>query len=298
MLYPILYYLVLVPLSSLPYFLIQGISSGFYYLLYYVFAYRKKIVLQNLRNAFPEKSEKELRVLCRRFYKHLCDTVFEGLMCFTITRESLMGHIRCSNPEVINAYFDQGKSVIIAIGHYGSWEFFLTGLNALIKHQLVIIYTPLTNPFMEKKMMQARESFGTRMISKSEVKSFFEEKQSQTTATLFAIDQWPAKAKKPYWMTFLNQETAVAFGTEKYAKDSGQAVLYARIRKEKRGHYVIDFTAVCDDPKNKEYGFITESITRLLENDIQKEPAYWLWSHRRWKQNRAEVEAENKSTSV
>ncbi len=293
MLYPVLYYLVLVPLSSLPYFLIKGISSGFYYLLYYVFSYRKKIVLQNLRNAFPEKSEHELRVLCRKFYKHLCDTVFEGLMCFTISRSSLMKHIRCENPEVINAYFEKGQSVIIAIGHYGSWEFFLTGLNALIKHQVVIIYTPLTNPFMEKKMMRARESFGTRMISKSEVKSFFEEQTTQPTATLFAIDQWPAKAKKPYWMRFLNQETAVAFGTEKYAKDSGQAVLYATIRKEKRGRYAISFTPVCNEPKNTAYGFITESITRLLEKDIQKEPAYWLWSHRRWKQTKAEVEAEN-----
>ncbi len=291
MFYPILYYLVLVPLSSLPYFLIKGISSAFYYMLYYAFAYRKKIVLQNLRNSFPEKSEKEIRALCRRFYRHLCDTVFEGLMCFTISRNQLLSHIRCGNPELINTYFERGQSVIIAIGHYGSWEFFLTGLNALIKHQLVIIYTPLTNPFMEKKMMQARESFGTRMISKSEVKSFFEEKPEQPTATLFAIDQWPAKAKKPYWMTFLNQETAVAFGTEKYAKDSGQAVLYATINKEKRGKYVISFVTICDEPATSQYGFITESITRALEKDIEKAPAYWLWSHRRWKQTRAEVEA-------
>jgi KDO2-lipid IV(A) lauroyltransferase len=142
--------------------------------------------------------------------------------------------------------------------------------------------------------MRARESFGTRMISKSEVRSFFSEPVSQATATLFAIDQWPAKAKKPYWMTFLNQETAVAFGTEKYAKDSGQPVLYARIRKEKRGSYVLDFSPVCDEPKLTAYGFITESITRSLEKDIQNQPAYWLWSHRRWKQNRSEVEAENK----
>jgi len=296
MLYPLLYYLVLVPVSSLPYAFIKGISSGFYYLLYHVFGYRKKIILQNLRNAFPEKTEKELGVLCRKFYRHLCDTVFEGLMCFTISRKNLMQHIRCSNPEMIDSYFEKGKSVIIAIGHYGSWEFFLTGLNALIKHQLVIIYTPLTNPFMEKKMMTSRESFGTRMISKSEVKSFFEEKQSQPTATLFAIDQWPAKAKKPYWMNFLNQETAVAYGTEKFAKDSGQVVLYASIRKEKRGHYAISFCPVSDHPKETSYGFITESVTQLLEKDIRNQPEYWLWSHRRWKQTKKQVEAENSSS--
>lgn len=288
--YPLLYYLVLVPLSSLPYPLIKLISSGFYYLLYFVFGYRKQIVLPSLRLAFPEKSEREIRELCKSFYRHLCDTVFEGLMCFTLNRKRLLKHIRCVNPELINAYYNRGQSVIIAIGHYGSWEFFLSGLNELIEHQVVILYTPLTNPFMEKKMLRAREAFGTRMINKNAVKAFFSEQPRKPTATLFAIDQWPAKAKKPYWMRFLNRETAVAYGTEKYAKESGQAVLYARINKEDRGHYSIEFLPISDEPSNTPYGFITEAVTRQLESDIRREPAYWLWSHKRWKQSREEVE--------
>jgi Kdo2-lipid IVA lauroyltransferase/acyltransferase len=291
--FAILYYLVLVPLSLMPHPLVRWISSGFYYLLFYVAGYRKKIVLTNLKNAFPEMSEAERLRICKKFYRHLCDTFFEGLMCLNLSQRRLMRHIRCKNPELINRYFEQGRSVIIAIGHYGSWEFFLTGLNALIKHQVVIIYTPLTNALMERKLTGARESFGTRMISKESVKSFFSESPVTATATLFAIDQWPAKARKPYWMNFLNQETAVAYGCEKYARDSGQAVLYASISKEKRGHYSIEFTPVCDDPKNTAYGFITERVTKLLEEDILRQPEYWLWSHRRWKQTRAEVEAEN-----
>ncbi|HQQ95225.1 MAG TPA: lysophospholipid acyltransferase family protein [Bacteroidia bacterium] len=289
--FAILYYLVLVPLSVMPHPLVKAISSVFYYVLYYLASYRKTIVMQNLRKAFPEKSEQERVVICRRFYRHLCDTFFEGLMCLHMSERRLMRHIRCKNPELINAYYNQGRSVIIAIGHYGSWEFFLTGLNALIHHQVVIIYTPLTTPLMERKLTEARESFGTRMISKDAVKLFFEEVPSKATATLFAIDQWPAKAKKPYWMTFLNQETAVAFGCEKYARDSGQAVLYARISKEKRGHYSIEFSPVCDEPQKTKYGEITEKVTRLLEEDILRQPEYWLWSHRRWKQSRAEFES-------
>jgi len=290
MLYPLLYYLVLVPLSALPYFMVKAVSSGFYYLLYYVFGYRKKIVFQSLRRSFPDKSEAELEVLGRKFYKHLCDTVFEGLMSFTLSRKSLLKHIHCSNPELINAYFEKGQSVIIAIGHYGSWEFFLSGLNQLIKHQVVIIYQPLSNPFMEKKMMRARGSFGTRMISKDEVRAFFTEKTTEPTGTLFAIDQWPANAKKPYWMTFLNQETAVAYGTEKYARESGRPVLYATINKQSRGHYSMSLKKVTDTPSDTAYGYITETVTRMLEEDILKEPAYWLWSHKRWKQTRAQVE--------
>lgn len=289
MLYNLLYYFVLVPISLLPYSLIRGISSLFYLLLYYVVAYRKKIVHQNITNSFPAFSEEEKTTLSKKFYKHLCDTFFEGLISFTVSKPRLLKHISCKNPELINAYFERNQSVIIAIGHYNSWELFLTGLNALIKHQVVIIYQPLSNSFINKKLMSARESFGTRMITKEETKSFFNTKSETPCATLFAIDQWPANAKNPYWMQFLNQETAVAYGTEKYAKDYNLPVLYARINKEKRGYYNIEFFDVCQSSKHTEYGFITEAVTKRLEKDILEKPEFWLWSHRRWKQKRKDV---------
>lgn len=258
-------------------------------LLYYVVAYRKKIVRQNITNSFPTFSEQEKTALSKKFYKHLCDTFFEGLISFTVSKPRLLKHISCKNPELINAYFERNQSVIIAIGHYNSWELFLTGLNALIKHQVVIIYQPLSNSFINKKLMSARESFGTRMITKEETKSFFNTTPENPCATLFAIDQWPANAKNPYWMQFLNQETAVAYGTEKYAKDYNLPVLYARINKEKRGYYNIEFFDVCQLSKDTEYGFITETVTKKLENDIRDKPEFWLWSHRRWKQKRKEA---------
>lgn len=189
----------------------------------------------------------------------------------------------------MNAYFAKGQSVAIAVGHYNSWEFFLAGLNALIQSQVVIIFMPLTNRFMNKKMMNAREAFGTRMISKNEVKEFFAETPITPTATVFAIDQWPGNAKKAYWMNFLNQETAVAYGIEKYARDFDLPVVYVRINKERRGYYSVEFIEICTNSKETEYGFITESVTKALEKDIQSKPEFWLWSHRRWKKSRTEV---------
>lgn len=293
MLGSLLYYFILVPISLLPYSLIKAISSLFYVQLFHIAGYRKKIVLQNIQNSFPEFSEREQIELCKKFYRHLSDTFFEGLISLTVSKTRLLKHIRCINPELIDAYYSKNQSVLIAIGHYNSWELFLTGMNALIKHQVVIIYQPLTNKLINQKLMAARESFGTRMVAKEEVKTFFAELNGEPTATVFAIDQWPGNPQKAYWMNFLNQDTAIAYGTEKYAKEFNLPVLYARINKEKRGYYNIEFIEICTESKDTAYGRITEQITHALEKDIRSKPEFWLWSHRRWKQKRPALHQQN-----
>lgn len=279
----LLYYGILMPVSLLPFILLKGLSNFFFWVLYHLIGYRKKIVLENLKNSFPEKNETERIEICRAFYKHLSDLFLEGLKCFTISKTSLKKHIRCINPELVNSYFDKGQNIIIAIGHYNSWEMFLTGLNTLIKHQVVIIYQPLTNPYLNQKLIHTRQSFGTKMIATHEVKDFFRQPATIPTATIFAIDQSPGNSKNCYWMKFLNQETGVVFGTEKYAKDYDYPVLFARINKEKRNYYNIEFIPVTDNSKGTDYGYITETVTKQLEEDIIRKPEFWLWSHRRWK---------------
>lgn len=286
----LLYYLIMVPVSFLPYSIIKRLSDVFYFFLYYVFRYRQKVVKENIQKSFPNLTPTEQERLSKKFFHHLCDTVFDTIICFSATKKRLLSHISCKNPQLLDAYSAKGQSVAIAIGHYNSWEFFLAGLNSFVTSQIVIIFQPLSNHFMNKKMMQAREAFGTRMISKEEVKAFFQEKAVKPTATVFAIDQWPGNAKRAYWMDFLNQETAVAYGIEKYAKEFDLPVIYARIYKIERGYYEIEFVELCNNSKNTDYGYITESVTKALEQDILKQPEYWLWSHRRWKRTKAQIE--------
>jgi KDO2-lipid IV(A) lauroyltransferase len=114
----------------------------------------------------------------------------------------------------------------------------------------------------------------------------YEEEKNNLTATIFAIDQSPSNANNCHWMTFLNQDTGVLFGTEKFAKEYDQPVLYGRINKEKRGYYSSDFFETVDHPKETQTGELTEMVTRFLEKDIIATPQYWLWSHKRWKHKR------------
>lgn len=273
-------------LSVLPWGTGNAIAWLLYVLLYYVLRYRRKVVQTNLRNSFPEKTDVERARIEKLFYKHLADVFMDGFRAFTISKNELRQHLHCTNPEVLRKYYDAGKDVIIAVGHYNSWELFLTGLNLFIRHQAVVIYQPLSNTYLDRFLRKRRSEFNTRMVARNEVRAFYSGPRKNPAAIVFAIDQSPANAHKCYWMTFLHQETGVNFGTEKMAKDFDQPVVYARITKEKRGHYVLEFVDVSSNPKETAYGQITEKVTRLLEEDIRRKPEYWLWSHKRWKKKR------------
>ena len=284
----LLYYLIIIPISSLPFPLLYGLSDSLYILFYYVFGYRKKIILQNIRNSFPEKSEKEHIEIAKKFYKHFCDLVVESLKTFTISEKEALKRVVCNNPEVINKYYDRQQSVIIAGGHYNNWELFAVAVNTLMKHKAVGIYKPLSNKYFDTKMCITRSRYGLTLLSTKKVKPFFDDNIHNLTATIFGTDQSPSNPNSAYWMKFLNQDTGVLFGAEKFAKEYNYPVIYARLNKEKRGYYSLDFFDVTDKPQETVYGEITEKVTQLLEKDIQHIPDYWLWTHRRWKHKRPE----------
>ena len=282
----LLYYCVIIPISRLPFPLLYGLSSFVYLILYKVVGYRKKVVLGNIQRSFPEKTAKEHQEICDKFYSHFCDLILESIKTFTISEKQVLKRVVCKNPELINKYFDQKRSVIIAGGHLSNWELFAVAIDTLIKHKTIGIYKPLTNKYFDAKMRNTRSRFGLYMISTKIVKQVYEEEKNNLTATIFAIDQSPSNANNCHWMTFLNQDTGVLFGTEKFAKEYDQPVLYGRINKEKRGYYSFEFFETVDHPKETQTGELTEMVTRFLEKDIIATPQYWLWSHKRWKHKR------------
>jgi KDO2-lipid IV(A) lauroyltransferase len=239
--------------------------------------------MKNIQQSFPQLSHKEHATIARKFYRHFCDLILESLKTFTISENEVQKRVICKNPELINRYYEKNQSVIIAGGHYNNWEIFAVAVNALIKHKAIAIYKPLSNLYFDKKMRETRSKYGLYMISTKIVKQIFEEESKNLTATIFAIDQSPSNPKSAYWMKFLNQDTAVLYGTEKYAKEYDYPVIYGRINKEKRGYYSFEFFEVTDHSASTKHGEITEKITHLLEQDINHLPQYWLWSHRRWK---------------
>lgn len=282
----LLYYLVIIPISLLPFPVLYVLSDVLYLVLYRCSGYRTKVVRHNLQNAFPEKSHAEIKVIEKQFYSHLCDVIVETLKSFTISKKEIRKRMVVLNPELMNSFYDEGRSVLIAGGHYNNWEWTATGLPLQVKHQAVGIYTPLSNVFFERRMQSTRGKFGLLLISVKRIKQFYEDHPDQLTATIFGIDQSPRKAARSYWTTFLNQETGVQYGLEKFAVELNNPVLFGTISKVKRGYYTLHFQVITDTPGDEPYGYIIETATSMVEKQILDQPQYWLWTHRRWKHKR------------
>ncbi len=274
-------------LAFLPLRVLFVLSDINFFFVYYVFGYRKKTVRENLKNSFPDKTEKELKRIELLFYRHFCDLFVEVNYVLFVSKRRATKMVTFKNIDIINKYYEEGKSVIVAGGHYGNWEI-LSLFGLYLKHTVIGAYKPLNNKYFENFINKSRERFGGIPVPMHDV-TRMALKMSQEGRPFFLgliTDQTPVKGDIRYWTSFLNQETPVFLGTEKIAIKTNQPVLFCSMRKVKRGRYEVELELLTENPKETKQYEITEMHVKALERLIQEKPEYWLWSHRRWKHKR------------
>ena len=281
----ILYYIFVLPVSLLPYPILYLVSDFLFLIIYRIIGYRKKVVLTNLSNSFPEKSYLELQEIMTAFYRHFCDIIMESIKSFTISEKQLRKRLIIKNPDFSNTFAKKGKSIIFVGGHYNNWEICAQAFSMYSNHKCIGIYKPLKNPFFNDKINSSRSKYGLSLVSMKQTKKWFNE-DSVPKAIVFGSDQNPSNPKRAHWLKFLNQDTAVLFGAEKYAKDYNWPVVFVSISKVKRGYYEVEYSLITENPRDEDHGRITEDFTKRLEQDIINKPQYWLWTHKRWKHKR------------
>ncbi|WP_345952498.1 lysophospholipid acyltransferase family protein [Mucilaginibacter sp. PAMB04168] len=271
-------------LSMLPYFLLYLIADVLFVLLYYMIGYRRKIVQENLANAFPEKSLNERKAIEKRYFRFLADLVVETIKLCTLSEKEVIKRVRIEDKYLKeNLAFKQGKSIIGAVGHYGNWESGCLRMGLITERPCIIAYKPLSNPVFDEFFYNMRSRFGAHLVP---MKSTFRKlvaHRNEVTFTVLAGDQTPSRDETTYFTDFLNQPTAVFLGVEKLAKATDSLVVFCDVRRVKRGYYSCTFVPLFDNPKLTAEYEITKAHVHYLENVIKEEPQYWLWSHRRWK---------------
>lgn len=283
----LIYYLLLpfiYLLSILPFNLLYAKSDYLFFWLYHVIGYRKNVVRENLKKSIPEKSDIELKQIEVKFYHHLCDLILESLKAYTISEKELRKRCTIKNPEIMEQFALNGKSICIAMGHYGNWEWAGQRVSMDTKFKLLVLYRKIKNQHFDNFMQRLRSRFGAVPVEMREtVKAILDyQKNKIPTATVFIADQTPPP-ENAYWINFLNQKTPVFKGTEKIATKYYMPVLFGHVHKIKRGYYEIELDIICENPALLSEMELTKLHTQMLEKYINQNPEYWLWSHRRWK---------------
>lgn len=282
------YYLILIllyPLAILPVCCHSVMAVFLYFLTYYIFAYRKKVVINNMRNAFPDKREKEIKKLVKSFYKSFTDVLIEYLIYWGMPKEKLKKRVKINNPELLTKYKD--RHIIFVIGHFNNWEWYNI-LPAYTNHNVLGLVKPIKNKNFEKLITKIRSQYGMDVILKrNSLKAILSRvKDNIPTLTIFAGDQIPTANEINFWTTFLNQETPIYLGAEKIAKKINGVVISGEMLRVKRHRYEINLSLITDKPQEEPDYHITLKHVAALEATILKQPESWLWSHRRWKHKR------------
>ncbi len=284
-LYALLWTLALLPMRVL--YLFSDIS---YLLVYRVARYRLKVVRQNLRRSFPEKNNAELRAIERKFYRYLCDLLFEALHMLHMSERQMVRHIKFENPEVLENYALEGRNVYAVFGHYGNWEW-ICSLPLQLRPDLMSVstlYKTLHDSALDSFYLRLRSRFGTHCYPNKQVLRGIVDLKSmgKPFVMAFIADQTPSLVHTHYWTTFLHQDTAFITGWETLARKHNAPVIFLQMKRVKRGYYTCHFVPICDQPKDAASNSLIETYAHLMEQNIQENPAFWLWSHRRWKHRR------------
>ncbi len=271
-------------ITLLPLRVLYGFTPVFYFILYYFPGYRKDVVMKNLRNSFPDKTEKELVAVSKKFYRHLADIFVEIMKLQNMKASEIKKRYKVMNPEILDRLNDQGRSTVGVFGHYGNWEWIIS-LPLSIKYKSITVYKPLANEYFDRYFKQFRSQYGLELIPmiKTGRTLYRYEKAGINTLTGLVADQTPPNGEIQYWTRFLNQDTPVYMGIEKISHKFNMAVVFLHIDKVKRGYYELTIEMITEEPGKLKPYEVTEKHVRLLENQIRKRPELWMWSHRRWK---------------
>ncbi|WP_232282893.1 lysophospholipid acyltransferase family protein [Pedobacter sp. BAL39] len=270
-------------LSLFPTALLYVLADLSYYVVYYLVGYRKKIVRENLQRSFPEKSPEELRKIEKQFFRFFADLTFETIKMHSISRSELERRFKFKNLEQIEKYFRKGESILACTGHYGNWEWGMMALGMHLSEKCYVIYKPLNNRIFDQWFHNMRTKFGNVFVPMRQTLRVLSSVRKEPTMFCFASDQSPVKGESRYWMNFLNQPTAALLGLEKIAVQTDRPIFYFKLKVIKRGYYEVECVPIVLHPKKTGTHEITDTHFQFLASIIKEDPAYWLWSHRRWK---------------
>lgn len=279
-------------LASLPFPVIYVLSDGLCFLMHRVVGYRRRVVRMNLSNSFPEKDKAELRKIEREFYHYLCDYMLEDIKMLRMSFADLCRRMEYVNKEKYLAMIEKHGGIVLLIPHYANFEW-ITGMSSIMHEGdvPVQVYKPLRNRYMDRLFIRIRSRFGGYNVPKHQTARELIKlrREGKRIAVGLITDQSPNPNEAHYWTTFLHQETAFMDGGERIAKLMGFPVFYCELYRLGRGHCAVHFDLITETPKETGDGEISACFARRLEATIRREPAYWFWSHKRWKLKRKDV---------
>jgi KDO2-lipid IV(A) lauroyltransferase len=280
----IIFYPLIWIISRMPFWILYRFSDFLYFIMYKIIRYRIAVVRNNLKIAFPEKTAKERKQIEKRFYRHFADLFVEMIKAFYMPLHQMQQRFVFNNVDLLNEISRKGKSVVVVGGHYANWEWVFS-LAAMTEAFPIATYLKINNPYFEKLMLKNRQRFGGKLVETKQLRRKLHTYVNSDKKFILGLlsDQSPQLHRAKYWRLFFGREVPVFTGQEELAKQYDTAFVFMAINKLKRGYYEVNFELITLQPNDYADYKLTDIYLEKLEQQIKQEPAYYLWTHRRFK---------------
>ena len=275
--------IILKLLSRIPLAILYLLSNLVYFITFYIVGYRKKVVYENLKNAFPEKSHKEIKAIAKEFYSRFSDFIVEVLKGITISAKELNRRVKFTNVEVLEPFRSKDQSVVVLASHQFNWEWGLLAGCLQLPFPVDAMYQQLSSKAFDSLMLATRSRFGGNPIEKDSALLEIVKRKNRLKALGIVADQSPTPDAPKHWTNFLNQDTAFYLGAQQIARIAKYPAFFMWVKHTGRGKYEVELINIGLPPYEKNSFEVIENYARETEKAINHDPAGWLWSHRRWK---------------
>lgn len=259
-----------------PNFLLRWIEQLLYFLLNHALKYRKQVIQKNLKLVFPFLNSAQIADITHRQYRAIVRYTVEGLIGFEMKSESLLNKIKFENLEEFRQFHAIHPKIILLAAHYGNWEWYATVLPAVLQKNVIGFYKKINNPKIDKLIREKRGRLGLEMVPHHEAARRFAQPKFDSEIYLLIADQSPPKGSIAIQSDFLHVPTLFQVGPQKLSRKYAYPCVYLACTPLEEG-YSIRFHMIPTDADP------LQSYVVLLQTQIETDPAYWLWSHKRWK---------------
>jgi len=271
-------------LTRLPLPVLYAIGRGIRFVAFHVVRWRRAVAVENIANAFPDRSHAEHRAMLGASYDNLCDVLAETVWAYGADARELCERVTIEGGELITGPIAEGRSLLLLTAHFCNWEWLLLAAGAQLHVPIDAVYKPPRQRVFDEFLRDGRSRFGGSPVPYKGFVMAMMSRRAEARCYAMVADQTPIAQDEKYWTQFMGRETAFYVGADTVARTIKAPVLFVAMQRRARGRYHVRVTSIATPPYARAADHaIVEAYVRALETEIRVSPADWLWIHRKWK---------------
>jgi KDO2-lipid IV(A) lauroyltransferase len=184
----------------------------------------------------------------------------------------------------LDAAMEGGRPVIALLAHVGNYPLLAADVPRLFGVELSFVYKPFRSAWATGAWQEFQEAAGVEGIpAKGAYRACLKALKAGRVVG-FMLDQ-NRPGGQGVFVPYFGRLASTSPGLALLSWQSGARVVTAFEHRE-GGRHVVEIGSPIEPPPDREEGTIREYTARytaLIEAEVRRHPAEWLWLHRRWK---------------